>query len=463
VGRRVSGEMSREQIPVDHPDDDMLADLAADVLPVDQARMVEAHVLSCRTCTDLLADAESTRRVLLAQRPVGIPPEIVARLDQALAVETATGSVPGAPQGENQSYGGEPPWIADAYPGRNSGWTGDESGRIEPLASPIPIGGLVLPDHRTRDSSLPEENPYGAQPTYETGAQPTYETGAQPTYETDPFPRPASPAPGASVPHAPEREVVAVPARRAGWADDTWAGVPMDGQTSTFAMPAVRDGMPHRSSLSGRGGRGSSRTRKQAREEDRDDQQFGRRNTVLAIAAGGLVIAALGLFVLRPLLGDGDSSPTAANISTNAPVTGSIAAPVLTTGTVYTESGFAEQARKLVVTASNMKGKALDNESAADTDKTTGQAQPTDAADSSPSQGDTSLKDPVKLHSCLDALSTDPASLVAVDLARFGEQDAAVVVIQSSSGGYEVWAVARNCSSDADGTLKFQVVPEAAG
>ncbi|MDQ1293097.1 MAG: hypothetical protein QG608_978, partial [Actinomycetota bacterium] len=176
--------MSREQMPVDHPDDDMLADLAADVLPVDQARMVEAHVLSCRTCTDLLADAESVRGVLLAHRPVGIPPEVVARLDQVFAVGTVAHSVPGATGGEDRSYGGEPPWIADAPPGGDSGWSGDESGRIEPVVAPLPIGGLILPDHRTRGSSPSAENPYGAQPAYETGTQPAYETGTQPAYET---------------------------------------------------------------------------------------------------------------------------------------------------------------------------------------------------------------------------------------------------------------------------------------
>jgi hypothetical protein len=71
-------------MPGRHPDDDQLADLAADVLPVDQARGVEAHVLACDRCASLLSDAERVRGLLLADDAGPVPPEIWSRIEAAL-------------------------------------------------------------------------------------------------------------------------------------------------------------------------------------------------------------------------------------------------------------------------------------------------------------------------------------------------------------------------------------------
>ena len=76
-------------IPSEHPDDDLLADLAADVLPTHQARAVEAHVMVCRRCTQLLTDAAQVRDLLLADDPGPVPPDVLARIDQALRIEAA--------------------------------------------------------------------------------------------------------------------------------------------------------------------------------------------------------------------------------------------------------------------------------------------------------------------------------------------------------------------------------------
>jgi hypothetical protein len=71
-------------MPGQHPDDDLLADLAADVLPLDQARAVEGHVLGCDRCASLLSDAERVRGLLLADDAGPVPPEIWNRIEAAL-------------------------------------------------------------------------------------------------------------------------------------------------------------------------------------------------------------------------------------------------------------------------------------------------------------------------------------------------------------------------------------------
>ena len=67
-----------------HPDHDLLADLAADVLPGDVAQPVQQHVMGCRSCASLLAEAEGIRTLLRRGEPEPMPDDVLALLERAL-------------------------------------------------------------------------------------------------------------------------------------------------------------------------------------------------------------------------------------------------------------------------------------------------------------------------------------------------------------------------------------------
>ena len=72
-----------------HPDDDVLAEFAAEQLPADQALDVEAHVIDCVECARVLADAERVRQLLIRGDPGPMPDGVWARIQGALAAEMA--------------------------------------------------------------------------------------------------------------------------------------------------------------------------------------------------------------------------------------------------------------------------------------------------------------------------------------------------------------------------------------
>jgi hypothetical protein len=148
-------------MPGQHPDDDLLADLAADVLPVDQARTVEAHVLSCDRCASLLSDAEHVRGLLLADDAGPVPPEIWTRIEAALQAASSAPRVPHASRAEDAAP--PPPPLAAAPAGRPAdagqpgGWDGPD-----PLDDPDDWATAVRPAASSQSRPQPGARTGGA-------------------------------------------------------------------------------------------------------------------------------------------------------------------------------------------------------------------------------------------------------------------------------------------------------------
>lgn len=69
------------------------------------------------------------------------------------------------------------------------------------------------------------------------------------------------------------------------------------------------------------------------------------------------------------------------------------------------------------------------------------------------------LSDPAGIQGCLEAIGAAGSVPLAVDLAAFEGEDAAVLVLPgATSQQVEVWVVARDCRPGADGLLEYQRV-----
>jgi hypothetical protein len=317
-----------------HPDADVLADLAAEVLPAPRAEELEAHVRTCAHCSGLLAEAERVRGLLIRGADPGpMPADVAARLDAALAAE----------------------WARQAP-----------------------------------------------------------ETGAP--GETDVWP--------------PRR----APARPPG------SGRPL-------SRPA----------------RSTQRTRRQVREEERDDARPGRSRRWLALAAGVIVVAGLGGLVVREA-GGGFSTTSGGGSAGSAGSAGETAAqapasttPILATGTDYGPNTLDAQVKALLA-KSRVAALAQPAPKAADQSADSGTSPtPLRSSGALPAAGQ-SLRDPAALQGCLRAIDAAGVRPVAVDLATYQGREAAILVLPGRDGGYEVWAVARDCRPGADGTLHFAAV-----
>jgi hypothetical protein len=391
----VNGAISPE-----HPDDDLLADLAADVLPTHQARAVEAHVMACARCTSLLTDAAQMRNVLLSDDPGPMPPDILARLDQALQIEVAA----------REGMGDHP----------------------APTA-PNPVGGSTF------GSTLPSQLPL----------------------RSTPQPRVISPWEDTTTIEAFES------ARKRQAAQRRASTRPSEGDSGP-ATPSAASGIAAPRSLGPRltrPSRGPSRSRRDLREEVRDVKAGRRRQSHMVLAGAAVVVVLLGLggYVVVGLLGNREATNATSAASSVESQAKSVHAnasngpPMLATGTNYTGTDLAQQAKVLVgqagqggtqqrSTAPRMSGPQA--AAAGSAPSTAGTLTAEDA-------GNQSLRNPATLNGCLSALQAGGRRPVAVDLARYEGRDAAVIVLNGTNGGYEVWVVARDCRPGADGTIKY--------
>jgi len=359
-----------------HPDDDLLADLAADVLPTDEARAVEAHVLGCARCADLLADAERVRQLLMSEDPGPMPASVLERIEVALQAEARHGAAaPGAPAGSV-------PWETS-------------------------VTGHVI----------------------------------RPAFEQPPAAA-AAPAAHGYAPGA--------------WEDETgvWDAPSSWGRSGSTAAPSTRPG-DARSGATGSTGVGRARAQGSRRDlRDGGDRRRWRGvpgRGLLAAAAGAVLIAGVGSVAVSQL-GSGSGSSTAgqAALESQGAASSAEAGALSASGRVYTEKDFSTQVQSLLKTARLVAPRQVTRSATSSAGK---------APDAAVEGGAQDLQNPERLAACLAALGAPGKTPLVVDIARYQQREAAVIVLPGRGGGYEAWAVSPDCGIEGDaGTLTYAVL-----
>ncbi|MGI8653123.1 MAG: hypothetical protein ACR2I7_10050 [Geodermatophilaceae bacterium] len=85
--------MSTAPHPASGPDLDVLADLSADLLVPADERAARAHVEACAECSTVLQALDRTGSQLRWLPPIAMPPDVVTRIDAALASEASVVSI----------------------------------------------------------------------------------------------------------------------------------------------------------------------------------------------------------------------------------------------------------------------------------------------------------------------------------------------------------------------------------
>jgi hypothetical protein len=374
-------------MPNEHPDHDLLADLAAEVLPDDLAERVQTHVIGCPSCAALLAEAEGIRSLLRQLEPDPMPDAVLDRLERALVVARQ----------EDLSEGGP----AESRPAQSRPVGTSQTGPIEARRPP----------------------PTGSFPT-------------------------SSIATGRRISRS----------RPAAGASTGGAGGP---STGLIGAIGADKGQPSRLS---RMSRPAQRARRQALEEQRADRP-SRLGPLLKVAAAVLVVAGAGALTLHFATGGSSGDNTASSASDSgksAEVKGApVLAPVQSTGTNYARAALKTQVKGLVSASQKLtaSGGQAAGSGTAKSQADTATNAPRAAVQSPQSPQGQLLRTAAGLQGCLNAIGADQPP-VAVDLARYAGQEAAIIVLPADGGGYEVWVVARDCRPGNDGSLAVVTVPQ---
>lgn len=345
-------------VPSEHPNNDLLADLAAEVLPDDLAGHVQDHVMVCALCAGLLADAEGVRQMLLQVEPEQMPDEVLIRIERALL--TARREDEAALAGEAQETR-----LLNRVPP-----VGAEVGRGDPNRRIIARGG---------NQAAPATGPL---------------TGSLATG-------------------------------------------PKTGRLSRMSAPAQS-------------------ARRQAIEEQKADRPslLSRAMPALKIAAVLVVVGGAGVGALQLRGGGSDAADTAAGAADAGPP---IVTPVQSSTTDYLRKQLPSQVKSLIATShEELESAVASPESArslsADPTAAAKAAQEDPAAPEASQQGQL-LRSPEALQACLKAIGAAQVQPLAVDLARYGGREAAIIVLPADGGGVDVWVVARDCRPGSDGTI----------
>lgn len=390
-----------------HPNHDLLADLAAEVLPESESRIIEAHVVGCARCADLLADAERVRQLLRTPDPGPMPTQVWDRIVHALDQQAA-----GAQSRPGRSADLHPDLEADPPPPQR---VPEVAASSDPEPDPA-LGAPTAQWQRFVAEDRADDN--------RTEGDTDGDTDGDPDAASSPFPGERS-----------DEAVTSAPRRR--------------GAASTLR--------------SRRQIRSEDRTMSLLRYA----RPLGIAAAVLILAGlTGLAVVRLPLGEeqattaeaggagISQSAGEADRAAAVPEEQADAGAAGDGAATVtLATGTDYTEADVGPRAVALIPNIGVSPGPS-------DLAAQSSSASPTRTPDSAPSfAGNAMLTDPVRLAECLAEINSDDVQPIVVDFARYEGQDAAIIVLAARDGGYEVWAVTRTCGPGDRSTLAVVNVP----